>query len=79
VTAVRVVQAIHAGASIESRTLDALAARPLPFHEVVERIGHGERATQIVLNYLRSKGAVTRAPGADGVYVWQLARTGAPA
>jgi predicted ArsR family transcriptional regulator len=76
VSAVNVVRAALTGADTERRILEALAPEPLPLHAVAERVGHSTLAVEVFLRYLRARGAVVRAPGADGVLVWRAARAG---
>lgn len=79
-TAATVIRAVHTGAAIEENVLDVLVAGPLPLHEVATRTGRSTLAVEVVLRYLRSRGAVVREPGAGpgGVMLWRRAERRAP-
>ena len=75
--AATVIRAAHTGAAFESAILDALAHGPSPLHAVAARIGHSNLAVEVMLRFLRARGAVVREPGPDGVLVWR-AHAGEP-
>lgn len=66
-TAIDVVQAVHAGAAVESSILDSLTPEPLPLHEVARRVGHTIPNTETFLRLLRARGAVVFLPGPDTI------------
>lgn len=73
-TARDVVKSVHVAGAGEDAILAVLDGGPMPLHEVAARVGRPVFFVQALLRGLRVRGVVVDAPGADGIFRWQLAR-----